>query len=654
MVDVRVQRVRSASARPLQMAGLTMLLVLLFSTLAHVTPESARAAFPGTNGEIVFGRYPIHAVDPGTGVVRSLATGQDPTISPDGSRLLYYGGDGHWRVMTMAGVGGQSVTEGLSGYVNDASWRPDGDSLVLVRQLTDGGPTSVWTMNLDGSGLTKLIETPAGSDDAIMEAVSSPAGDKIAYTKLSRGCGPCARDSDVWVMGADGGGNAMLTTTDDPVEDNSPLGRDETSPDWSPDGTRILFTRNTYPSSLHHMAASGGGETRVPLPENASAISGSFAPDGTQLAIHVEWTDVFPDDPKNGLYTSAIDGGGFTQLHSDHRYLDPDWGVDDPTPDIVETYAPRIVFHPDEQHWPMSIGKFINNSSLRWAHNAGCDDDYVVRDPTAKRLGGRLGKPYAHSTKGFACRHRDDKWRSNDFSRPRTEKDDWGRGRKGLEKNEGFVLNLKDSKRHGTASKHADPTQYSGSNIYYDYNPEQRWIRFFVMYGWSEIPGGTGDEEPSCCHEGEWEGFTIKLDENNEPTQVFLNQHHGGMLVDWEDMRKVDGTHPVIFSAEGAHASYPSEGPWFVSVATDYDMTADGLEWDTWEAQTERVDVREQGWWGFGGGWGDMLGAKANLPHFGTNFVGPLGPSRYMRSSPWACGATTPCWPGGEEPPRWP
>jgi hypothetical protein len=319
---------------------------------------------------------------------------------------------------------------------------------------------------------------------------------------------------------------------------------------------------------------------------------------------------------------------------------------------IARCYAPEIVFHEDEQHWPMSIDRFIQNSSLRWTHNR-CSDEKVWKSPDPRRLGAKSAKPYQHATKGLRCKHRDDNWKTNDFTRPRTKRDGWGKGRSGLEKNEGFVLNLKDSKRHGTPSTHADPAQYSGSDIYYDYDKKNGWIRYFIMYGWSEAPGGTDDTDPGCCHEGEWEGFSIKLDQNKEPTRVFLNQHHGGMLVDWESMKKVDGTHPVIHSAEGAHASYPSVGAWFVSTFTGMDMTGDGRKWKTWDTHTKRLNVRTQPWWGFGGGWGDILG-KQSIPHFGTNFVGPLGPSKYMRSSPWACGATTPCWPGGDQPPTWP
>lgn len=329
-----------------------------------------------------------------------------------------------------------------------------------------------------------------------------------------------------------------------------------------------------------------------------------------------------------------------------HAPVDVVWKTEDP----VIKYAPRIFLHPKEEHWPMSIAKFIDKSTLKWTHNAGCDDDYAVASPRPSRLGGRLGDPYVHSSaQTDRCRERDDVWRTSDFTRPRTARDEWGGDRGGLEKSEGFVLNLKNSYRTGTRSKHADSSRYSGTSLYYQYDEANRWIRYFIMYGWSEsakVPG-YGHTGQLCCHEGEWEGLSIKLDESGQPVEAFLNQHHWGMRIDWDDLTKVDGTHPVVYSARGAHATYPASGDWPVSGLTD--VARAGKRWDTWDGPI--LDVKEQLWWGFGGGWGDILAAN-KIPTWipsisGNNYVGPLGPSPYMKPSPWACGAETPCFPEG-------
>jgi Tol biopolymer transport system component len=79
------------------------------------------------------------------------------------------------------------------------------------------------------------------------EPTWSPDGQRIAFARQSRSACRllisfdvvCARD--IYTMGADGSGLLNLTNfTDDAV------GAED--PSWSPDGTRIAFARNLFPS----------------------------------------------------------------------------------------------------------------------------------------------------------------------------------------------------------------------------------------------------------------------------------------------------------------------------------------------------------------------------------------------------------------------
>ena len=344
-----------------------------------------------------------------------------------------------------------------------------------------------------------------------------------------------------------------------------------------------------------------------------------------------------------------------------------------PVSDPVTCYAPQIIFHPKEHEWPMSIGTFIKNASLRWDHNAGCSDHELAERNTVKavELGDAALQPYRHDQNRrqnvVRCRgtHYGPRYQASSFTRPRDTSSD----RLGLEKNEGFFLDLNNKKRAGTSSKSGNAGTYVGSNLYYEMDPNQRWIRFYVMYGWSHAPYEldrkirrqlklhTGLEPPRylCCHEGEWEGISLKLDVDGVPTHAFYNADHDGVLIPWDSVPK-EGTHPIVYSARGAHASYPTADHWQADAGDD--VTGDGRAWATWERPTQIVDVRSQDWYGFGGAWGGVeplnklpaiAGAEAWL-NLGSNFVGPLGPSSYMKKSPWECPVA--CFPPGYR--EWP
>ena len=60
----------------------------------------------------------------------------------------------------------------------------------------------------------------------------SPDGTRIAFTNGSR------QQRGIWVMNADGSGLARLTTPDRPLLDHDFA--------WAPDGSAIAFTRGTY------------------------------------------------------------------------------------------------------------------------------------------------------------------------------------------------------------------------------------------------------------------------------------------------------------------------------------------------------------------------------------------------------------------------
>lgn len=93
-------------------------------------------------------------------------------------------------------------------------------------------------------------------------------------------------------------------------------------------------------------------------------------------------------------------------------------------------------------------------------------------------------------------------------------------------------------------------------------------------------------------HVGDWEHITLRFLKNSsdgrvsyQPFQVFLSAHDGGMLCEWQALRKIDGTHPVVCAAWGSHGLYmnPREFEYRnYGVAKLVDECSEGTAWDTW------------------------------------------------------------------------
>src|SRR5262252_6818216 len=198
----------------------------------------AQAAFPGTNGRIVFdtsfGHRPqIFTIRPdGTGLrqlthVTKGHAASSPEFSPDGTRIVFTI-DGQIWVMNADGSAQHELTD-QAGFVNQQpSWSPDGRKIVFSHcAVLFGMPEfcDLDVMNADGSSVKKLL----GGNWINQVPEYSPDGHKIAFASNRGGF-----TSAVWVMNANGG--AVKRLTDPNLEAGNP--------DWSPDGTHIVFGTN--------------------------------------------------------------------------------------------------------------------------------------------------------------------------------------------------------------------------------------------------------------------------------------------------------------------------------------------------------------------------------------------------------------------------
>ena len=255
-------------------------------------------------------------------------------------------GSSYAYVVSLDGSDRVRLTEPPSGSttLNDGytAWSPDGNTIVLVRQLIDAGgqptpphlyaiapdgsnvrqltrgpmadllpawsrdgsriafsrvtgeATDVFTMRADGTRVTQLTAEPAAHED--MPAYS-PDDQLIAYTRVER------NSEDIWVMNADG------------TEQRELLGGEHVdgTPDWSPDGSRLTFVRDG------HIATMNADGTRIDvLTSGELKDSGpKWSPDGTRI--------LFTRDPGQVLVMDA-DGSGLARVPLDGQAGGASWG----------------------------------------------------------------------------------------------------------------------------------------------------------------------------------------------------------------------------------------------------------------------------------------------------------------------------------------
>ena len=194
----------------------------------------------------------------------------EPAFSPDGSHIAISTAAGpiteedvpaHLGIAIMD-VNSEEVTQivdhGGKWQDHFARWSPDGKRLVFWRASASdaqSGPTAVFIVNVDGSGLRQL--TPwkmlAGDPDW------SPNGDLIVFSTHPLFEYDTSGRSELYTMRPDGSGMHKLTS----YGENGPRA---TQPRWAPAGKAILYTRVTQEGFPRHIwVIENTGSTDVPV-----------------------------------------------------------------------------------------------------------------------------------------------------------------------------------------------------------------------------------------------------------------------------------------------------------------------------------------------------------------------------------------------------
>jgi dipeptidyl aminopeptidase/acylaminoacyl peptidase len=299
----------------------------------------ANAAFPGGNGKMVFtfdgGRFDrsLATIKPdGSGRTTIVDRGDHPTWSPDGARIAYTepSSNGTHIAIVNADGSGRFLPAGLRPADSQPSWSPDGTEIAFVRPVPNVGHFGVFeihVMNVDGTGQKRVTDSRA--DGLGLDATDpawSPDGTKIVFTRTIRPEEGHLVDQEIYVINADGSGLKRLTNNP-----TTAAAANDLSPAWSPDGTQIVFSsRRNEEYGVHVMNADGTGLHRL-----TDAPGGSFpvwSPDGTRIAYSN------PD-----IFTIGIDGSDVRNITGTPsiQELNPDWQPVNRAPDCSAVRATR-------------------------------------------------------------------------------------------------------------------------------------------------------------------------------------------------------------------------------------------------------------------------------------------------------------------------
>lgn len=179
--------------------------------------------------------------------------GRAPTLSPDGTRLMYM--TGTWtatKLMISApdGAHPQPITDG-SFIAWNIHWSPDGKRIAFTSRRDPKSELAIFVMNADGTGRRQLSHFSPESGNA-QWPVWSPDGNQLAI-QVNQVQGHSA---NIWLIDAATGDAHKLAAHDQSYLDETPV--------WFPNEKHIAFQSNrTGRVEVWVMNADGSGARQV-------------------------------------------------------------------------------------------------------------------------------------------------------------------------------------------------------------------------------------------------------------------------------------------------------------------------------------------------------------------------------------------------------
>ena len=240
-----------------------------------------------------------------------------PAWSPDYKKVVFQTNRrGPWELFTVNvdGTGMTPLTTSVNGSRDDdPSWAPDGSKIYFARTVADTAPmywrSQIYSINPDGTGLTKVSNDPGN----LYEPTVSPDGKKIAVTRNTK---PSADGAHIYTMNTNGTGMAQLT--DGWTGDGSPA--------WSADGKKLVFVCSFgFPDyrDICTVNADGTGRTKI-----VATAGGQEHPSFSRDGSRVIYVDFGSSNDWGVLVSVKPDGTNALQYEaspSTKAYYSPTW-----------------------------------------------------------------------------------------------------------------------------------------------------------------------------------------------------------------------------------------------------------------------------------------------------------------------------------------
>jgi Tol biopolymer transport system component len=214
----------------------------------------------------------------------------------------------------------------------EPAWSPDGSRIAFMRArgpFTDEGfpaVVGIFVMDADGSNVRQLtqLEPNSGTEDHL--PTWSPDGGRIAFLRWNGTARPRGA-SAIWSVDAAGGGERLLRRM-------PPRRGGGGTPEWSPDGHRILFTTYCFFPDCGQPPTGGqlftmdpdGGDLQRLTNVKGNAYKGGWSPNGSKIVF----TRIRRAGAPSDVYSMNADGTGIRRLTRRKRpelFADyPDWG----------------------------------------------------------------------------------------------------------------------------------------------------------------------------------------------------------------------------------------------------------------------------------------------------------------------------------------